>query len=55
MMQGQLGALRLFVDWGVFDVIPKEGDAGITYKEIAEKVDAEEAIVRECAPYLGAD
>lgn len=53
MMQGQLGALRVFVDWGVFDKIPLQGDEGITYKDLAEKVDAEEAIVRECGPVEG--
>lgn len=38
-----MGAIRCFMDWGVFDLIPQDGS--LTYKELADKLDAEEHLI----------
>jgi Mn-dependent DtxR family transcriptional regulator len=39
----EMGAIRTLMKWKAFDVIPAEGT--ITYKELAEKLDAEVSLV----------
>lgn len=41
----RLGASRLFWEWKAYDAIPAEGS--ISYAELAGKVEAEEALIRE--------
>lgn len=41
----RLGANRLFWEWKAYDAIPVEGS--ISYAELAGKVEAEEALIRE--------
>ncbi|KAK8244357.1 O-methyltransferase [Phyllosticta capitalensis] len=43
----EMGALRVLMDWRAFDCIPE--DRGISYAELAEKVDAEEPLLRRMA------
>lgn len=44
----EMGALRVLMDWRAFDCIPE--DRGISYAELAEKVDAEEPLLRMINP-----
>ncbi|OHW97999.1 o-methyltransferase [Colletotrichum incanum] len=46
----ELGAKRLFAEWKVYDHIPLEGS--IPYDELAEKVDAEESLIRRIGGVL---
>lgn len=39
----EMGALRLLMEWGTIDHIPKDGS--ISYKNLAEKVGAEEELI----------
>jgi hypothetical protein len=39
----EMGAIRCFMDWGAFDLIPQDGS--IAYKDLAEKLEAEESLV----------
>ncbi|KAK7542626.1 O-methyltransferase [Phyllosticta citribraziliensis] len=43
----EMGALRVLMDWRALDCIPD--DRGISYAELAEKVDAEEPLLRRMA------
>lgn len=47
---GQFTAVRLFIEWKVFDTIPDEGS--ITYADLASNIGAEEELIRESNPYL---
>lgn len=38
-------ALRLFIEWGAFEIIPVEGS--ISYRELAQKTGADEQLVSE--------
>jgi hypothetical protein len=40
----EMAAIRIFMKWKAFEFIPEEGD-GISYAELAAKLDAEEALV----------
>ncbi|KAK7545449.1 O-methyltransferase-domain-containing protein [Phyllosticta citricarpa] len=43
----EMGALRVLMDWRALDCIPD--DCGISYAELAERVDAEEPLLRRMA------
>ncbi|KAK7723388.1 hypothetical protein SLS57_004582 [Botryosphaeria dothidea] len=45
---GEIGALRLLVDWRAFDHIPRHPET-ISYSELASRVDAEEPLLRRMA------
>lgn len=46
IMMVQLAAMRLFVKWKVFETMPTQGP--ISYKSLASKVGADEALIRKC-------
>lgn len=46
----QFTAIRLFVDWGAFDIISSAGT--ISYVDLAEKMDADVSLVGEYLPFL---
>ena len=41
-------AIRLAIQWGVFDALGDVGEAGKTSKELAERAGADERLVGEC-------
>jgi hypothetical protein len=43
---GELGATYQFMSWKLFDRIPDLGS--ISYKELADSIEADEALVCEC-------
>lgn len=43
----ELAAIRTFMSWGAFDLIPTTGS--ISYKALAEKLDADEPLVSKSA------
>lgn len=47
-VMGEMGALRLFLDWDAFANIPS-GPEGISYTELASKLGADERLVRRMA------
>lgn len=46
----QFTAMRLFVKWKVFETLPSQGT--ISYKELAEKVGAEEALISKSSHFI---
>lgn len=46
----EIGILKIFIDYGVFDLIPDKGDIGIS--ELAEKIDGQQSLLERFSNFL---